>query len=205
MEIIKLSKNAVNEAVKVIKSGGVVICPTDTVYGFLADATNQKAVEKIFKIKKRPRSKPLPIFVKDIKMAKDLAEINARQMKILTLRHGSGQEKYWPGKYTFILKRKKPCELGSHTKLYGIGKETIALRIPKYKFLNYLLKKINKPLAQTSVNISGEPALIKINDIIRKFGMSDIPMLIIDGGDLPKSNPSTIIDLSKDKIKTLRK
>ena len=60
-----------------------MICPTDTVYGLVADATNKKAVEKIFKIKKRPRSKPLAVFVKDIKMAKELAEIDERQEEIL--------------------------------------------------------------------------------------------------------------------------
>ena len=120
-----------NKALLTFKNGGVVICPTDTVYGFLADATNKKAVDKIFKIKKRPKLKPLPIFVKDIKMAKELAEINKEQEKIL--------KKYWPGKYTFILKRKP------NIKLYGVHKNTIAIRIPKYKFLNNLLKKINKP------------------------------------------------------------
>lgn len=194
MEVVKLQK-ALNKATSALLAGKIVICPTDTVYGFLADASNKKAVEKIFKIKKRPRAKPLAVFVRDIKMVKQLAEIDERQEKTL--------KKYWPGKYTFVLKR-KPCEVGSHTKLYGVDKKTIALRIPKFKFLNDLLKKINKPLAQTSVNISGEPPLVKIEDIKEKFGMSDIPMLIIDGGNLPKNKPSAIIDLTKDKIKILR-
>lgn len=196
MKIIKQSPKALNEAVVILQKGGVIICPTDTVYGFLADATNKKAIEKIYKIKKRPRSKPLAVFVKDIKMAKDLAEINDSQMKIL--------KNKWPGKYTFILQRKKPCEVGSHTKLYCVDKKTIALRIPKYKFLNNLLKKINKPLAQTSVNISGEPSLTKIKEIIEKFAGSDPAILIIDGGDLPKSNPSKIVDLTGKVLTRLR-
>ncbi len=199
MEVVRLTQKAVNKAARIIKNGGVVIFPTDTVYGFLADAANKKAVEKIFKLKKRLRSKPLPVFVRDIKMAKELAEINKEQEKILTLRRGSGQARYWPGKYTFVLKRKYG------TKLYGVAKNTIALRIPKYKFLNDLLKKINKPLAQTSVNISGQPPLIKINDILEKFGRKGLPILIINTGDLPKNRPSVIIDLTKDKNKILRK
>ncbi len=205
MEIIKQSKQAQNRAIKTINSGGVVVCPTDTVYGFICDAGNKKAVEKIFKLKKRPRSKPLPVFVKDIKMAKELAEISEEQEKILTLRLRSGQAKYWPGKYTFILKRKKPIELGTRTKLYGVDKNTIAIRIPKYGFLNDLLKKINKPLAQTSVNISGQPPLTKIKDILEYIAVSDTAMLIVDGGDLPKSKPSSIMDLTKNKTKILRK
>ncbi|MEK7658419.1 MAG: L-threonylcarbamoyladenylate synthase [Patescibacteria group bacterium] len=184
--ITKQTPKNLKIAIDMINNGGVVICPTDTVYGFLADAENKKAVEKIFKIKKRPKSKPLAVFVKDLKMAKEIAEIDARQEKIL--------KKHWPGKYTFIL---KTAEDG--LPLFGVDKNTIAIRIPKYKFLQGLLKKINKPLAQTSVNISGKPPLIKISDIIEQFKKYDI--LIIDGGNLKKSKPSKIIDLTnKNKI-----
>jgi len=172
MEIIKLSQRAVNEAVKIIKNGGVVICPTDTVYGFLADAGNKKAVSRIFKIKKRQKAKPLPVFVKDIKMAKEISEISKEQKVIL--------KKSWPGRITFVLKKK--------------NKGTIALRIPKYKPLNDLLKKINKPLVQTSVNISGSPVLKNIKEIVEQFG--DKIDLIIDEGNFPKRKPSKIIDLT---------
>lgn len=210
MEVVKLSKQTLNKAVEAIKEGQVVVFPTDTVYGFLADAGNKKAVDKIYKIKKRPRSKPLAVFVKDSKMAKELAEISEKQMRILV--------KYWlarpkptggggPGKSTFILRRKS-AEDGPLQKLYGVDKNTIALRIPKYKPLNNLLKKINKPLAQTSVNISGKPTLTKINDIInyvKNCGVSDTPQfLIIDGGDLPKRKPSRIIDLTGKVLTRLR-
>jgi L-threonylcarbamoyladenylate synthase len=151
MQIIKKNKN-IKEIVAALKNGAVLVLPTDTVYGLVCDATNKKATEKIFKIKKRPKSKPLPVFVKDIKMAKELAEITKDQEKILN--------KKWPGRYTFVLKRKKG------EKLYGVDKNTIALRIPKYKFLNDLFKKIDKPLVQTSVNISGQPSLNNIKEIV---------------------------------------
>ena len=201
MKVVKLEQKAINKVVEVLKQGGVVVFPTDTVYGFLADAENKKAVEKIFKIKKRPRSKLLPVFIKDLKMAKKLAEIDeptsakasaGKQEKIL--------KKYWPGKYTFILNKKKTA------RLYGVDKDKIALRIPKYKFLNDLLKKINKPLVQTSVNISGQPSLTRISDIIKEFeGQKNKPDLIISAGNLPKVKPSTIIDLTKSDIKIIRK
>lgn len=195
MDFLKNSKGALNKTAEFLMKGGVVVCPTDTVYGFLADASSKKAVEKIYKIKKRPRQKPLAIFVKDLKAAKKLAEINEKQEKIL--------KKKWPGKFTFILKRKK-AENGSPL-LYGLDNKTIAIRIPKNKFLNGLLKKVNRPLAQTSVNISGQSPLIKIKDIIEKFGMSDTPIFIIDAGDLKKAKPSTIIDLTKKNIKITRR
>lgn len=198
MKIIKISKDALDKAILTISNGGVVICPTDTVYGFLADASSKKAVDKIFELKKRLRSKPLPVFVKDIEMAKNIAFIDEKHEKIL--------KKHWPGSYTFIFKRKKMCELGAHKKahlkLFGIDKNTIALRISKHKFLNDLLKKINKPLVQTSVNISGNPALNNIKEIIEEFG--DKVDLIINGGNLPQKKPSKIIDLTTGKGKVLR-
>src|SRR3989344_604284 len=115
--IIKQSPKIINKVTLLLKKGEIVICPTDTVCGFLADATNKKAVEKIYKIKKRPTLKSLPVFVKDLKMAKELAEISKEQEKII--------RKYWPGKYTFILKSKVKSQ---NSKLYGVDKKTIALR-----------------------------------------------------------------------------
>lgn len=192
MEVVKKSQKQLNKAVLALKKGKVIICPTDTVYGFLADGSNKKAVEKIFKIKKRAKSKPLPVFIADFKIAKELAIINIRQEKIL--------RRYWPGKYTFVLNRKPGA------KLFGVDQNTIALRIPKYNFLNDLLKKINIPLVQTSVNISTKPALIRIEDIVKEFeNQKNKPDLIISSGRLPNTKASTIIDLSKYKIKILRK
>lgn len=177
-----------NKAATVLKNGGVVICPTDTVYGFLADASNKKAVEKIYRIKKRPKSKPLSVFVKNIAMANEIAFIDERQTKIL--------KKFWPGKYTFILKRKPGI------KIYGVKRDTIALRIPKHAFLQKLLKKIDRPLVQTSVNISGRRTIDTISGIIKQFGKKQI--LIIDGGDLKSGKASKIIDATKDTINVLR-
>lgn len=193
MKIISIKEeNALKTTAELLRNDGVVVCPTDTVYGFLADALSEKAVDKIFEIKKREKSKPLPVFVRDVEMVKSIASVNAEQEKVLN-------EK-WPGKFTFVLKRRKDA------KLYGVAEDTIALRIPKYKFLNDLLEKINKPLVQTSANISGEPPLERVEEIIEQFkNQKSKPDLIIDEGDLPKSKPSTIIDLTEDDIKILRK
>jgi len=198
MEIIKPSKSALKKTVKVINNRGVVICPTDTVYGFLADARSKGAVGKIYEIKKRPKSKPLPIFVKDMEMAESLALIDGKTAKIL--------RKFWPGKYTFILKlkSKNSKRKSKILKLYGVSKKTIAIRIPKYKFLNDLLEAINRPLVQTSVNISFKKPLKNIKQIAAFFGRSQLVSLIIDGGNLKDSLPSKIIDISKDGLKRLR-
>lgn len=188
MRFYKESPQTLNKVTVFLKEGGVVICPTDTVYGFLADASNKKAVEAIFKVKKRPASKPLSLFVKDIKMANEVALISGEQEEML--------KKSWPGKVTFVLKRK------SKTKLYGLDKDTVALRIPNYKFLNSLLKKVDMPLAQTSVNISGQPVITSINDIVAKFVKTGV--VVVDDGNLKVSELSKVIDLTAEKPVKIR-
>ncbi len=197
MEILKVDqknfKKIINKVTKSIKKGEVIVCPTDTVYGLICDATNEKAVERVFKIKQRPKGKPIPIFVRDLKMAKRLVEIGREREKIL--------KKIWPGKVTAVLKRRK-----EKIKLFGVGKDTIALRIPKYKLINELLKKLNCPLTGTSANISGKPASTKIRTVASQFkNQKFLPDLVLNGGNLRKSLPSTIIDLTKKKPKILRK
>ncbi len=177
MELIKEDKKNIGKVVSALKNGAVLVLPTDTVYGLVCDASNKKAVEKIFKIKKRSKLKPLGIFVKDIKSAKKLVAINKEAENYLK-----------NNKVTVILKYKK---------------KTIGIRIPKYKFLNLILDKFKKPITQTSANISGKPATVKIKNILRQFKNANI--LVVDAGDLPKNKPSAIIDLSAGKIKTLRK
>ena len=189
------ARDAVEKAVEYLERGQVVMCPTDTVYGLLADATNEKAVEKIFEIKKRDKRKAIPIFVKDIKTAKKFALMDKNLEEFL--------DEIWPGKITVALKRKKNCGL---PKLLFGGKKTIGLRIPDYKLIKEILKKINKPLTGTSANISGRTSSTKIKEILEQFKEAEIkPDLVLNGGNLPKSFPSTVVDFSKDKPKIVRK
>lgn len=185
-------KTIVKIMVKSIKQGEVVVCPTDTIYGLLADATNEKAVKKLLKIKKRNTQKPIPIFVKDLKTAKRLAQINKNQEKFL--------RKVWPGKVTTVLKRKNKLP-----KILFAERKTIGLRIPDYKIINQLLFIINRPLTGTSANISGKPPSTKIKEVISQFKNQKFqPDLIIDVGNLPKSKPSIVFDLTIWPPKILR-
>lgn len=197
MKVVKPSERTAAAAAVLLKNGGIVICPTDTVYGFLADAQNKKAVEKIYKIKKRSRSKPLSLFVKDFAMAESLAEINQKQKKYI--------KKHWPGKYTFIL-NKKLYGVGHRTALvlYGVKKESVAIRIPKHPFLQKLLKKVNRPLVQTSVNISAQAPLNSPEQIMTTFGKNKLVGLIITSNKPLKGKSSKIIDLTDDKLTRLR-
>jgi L-threonylcarbamoyladenylate synthase len=194
MKVLKISKNlekAIEEATEFIKKEKVIVCPTDTVYGLIADAKNKRAVNKIFKIKKRKKENPIPIFVKDLKMAKKIAFINKRQEKFL--------KKIWPGKVTVILKAKDK----NFPK--GIIKDgKIGIRIPKHKFLDRLLKKLKMPLAQTSANISGNPTPQNVQGILKEFKDKKFqPDLILDEGKLGKK-PSVVLDLTQEPPKVLR-
>lgn len=177
MEVIKPN---LQKAVDAVKDGKVLVCPTDTVYGLICDADNKKAVEKIYKIKNRPKNKFLPIFVRDIEMAKKLVEINSKQEEFL--------KKVWPGAVTVVIEKKRS-----------------ALRIPNNKFLINLIKRVG-PLAETSANISGEPSTAKIKEVLKYFkGREYQPDLVLDAGDLKPARPSKVIDLTGPKSVILRK
>lgn len=199
MEILKIdSRNTIKKVASLILRGEVLVCPTDTVYGLLADASNQEAVEKLFKIKRRKKAKPIPVFVRDIKMAKRLAEISPKQEKFL--------RKVWPGKVTVVLRRSKDCKLPEI--LFGKEKKTktIGLRIPDYPLISQLLEKVKRPLTGTSANISGLPPSTKIKDIIKQFQDKKFqPALILNTGNLKPAKPSKVVDLTGKKPKVLRK
>ena len=181
----------ISQVVKAIKQGKAVVCPTDTIYGLIADATSEEAIKRVLRIKKRQDKKPIPVFVKDVAMAKRLALINEKQEKFLT--------KVWPGKVTVIFRLKKDCNLPK------IFTGTIGLRIPDYRLIKVLLEKLDRPLIGTSANISGRPGSTKIKEVLSQFeGQKNHPDLFVDAGNLELNKPSTIIDLTKSKVKILR-
>lgn len=187
MKIIQADKKNIKEITAALENGAVLVLATDTVYGLVCDALNAKAVEKIFEIKKRDRQKPLGVFVKNLESAKEIAVVKKEHENFLN-----------DNKITSIL----PAKNKSLSPLV-YKNNTIGVRIPKYEFLNLVLNEFNKPIAQTSANISGEQASNKISDIIFQFKNEDI--LVIDSGDLPDCQASAIMDLTNNGIKIIRK
>ncbi len=178
MEIIKPD---IKKAAKALKEGKVLICPTDTVYGLVCDYGNKKALERLFKIKKREKEKQVPVFVKDVEYAKKLVKVDKRQEELL--------KKVWPGQVTAVLKGKKGGTLG--------------LRIPKYEFINELLKETSLPLTGTSANVSGNAPSTRFKEVVSQF--EDLkPDMAFDAGNLKESEPSTVIDLTICPPKILR-
>ncbi|MDO8577360.1 MAG: L-threonylcarbamoyladenylate synthase [Candidatus Wildermuthbacteria bacterium] len=183
MQIWKIDISTARKAASALKKGKVLVCPTDTVYGLVADATNKQAIRKVFQIKQRSPNKPLPLFVRDMRMAKKHARISKEQELFL--------KKVWPGKITAVLKAKE--------------KGTIGLRIPKHHFITKLLQIFAQPLTGTSANTAGLKPARSLEEILSQFEKrKHQPDIVVDGGKLPFSKPSKVIDLTSDKKKILR-
>ncbi|MCP6726844.1 MAG: L-threonylcarbamoyladenylate synthase [Patescibacteria group bacterium] len=181
MDTWKIKETNVDSVVVALQQGKVIICPTDTVYGLVADATNKEAVERIFTIKGREPGKAFPIFVRDIEMAKEFGVVDSSQESFM--------KKYWPGKVTVIVRSR-----GVLPDVTGTT-EKIGMRIPGYPFLQEILKKIDIPLIGTSANLSGNPPILSGQKVIAEFaGRKYTPDVVYDAGDLTSSPPSSVVD-----------
>ncbi len=177
-EIVKITaRGAVGKVVAVLKKGGVAVLPTETMYGLAADATNEKAVARIFKIKRRKESKQLLVIVGNLKMAKEWFHFS---------RHAAILSRFFPAPLTLVVETKKKLAPSLSSS------NSIAFRVPAHSFCREVSKKLGKPITATSANISGELAIFSFKTIVQLFG--DEVDLIIDAGTLPRSKPSTIVN-----------
>ena len=188
-KIKKYSKNTIQLASRSLLNGSTIILPTDTVYGIAALAGNKKAVEKIFKIKKRPKSLPLIIFVKSIKDAAKIAEFSPLDAVLA--------KKLWPGPLTLILRKKKSKIYNGDKRLSKIG-----IRIPKNKTVLALLNKLKKPLATTSANLHKEKNTKKI-DNLNILENKNIE-IAISANEKMSFKESTLLETSKKEVKIIR-
>ena len=188
-KIIKYSKNSIRLLKQSLDDGNIIAVPTDTVYGLIADAYNEKAVNKIFKTKLRPKKLPLIIFVSSIEEAKKIGHFS-KYDELLA-------KAFWPGDLTLIVKRK------SNKIFYGHkSSTTVGIRIPNHKALLNLLIETRKPLASTSANShkGKTPKNIKELDIISN---KEITYALVSNHKIAGSE-STIVSLINDKINILR-
>ncbi len=179
------TQDLISKAAKIIKSGGLVIHPTDTCYGLAANALDPLAVKKIYRLKGRDFNKPLIICVRDLKMAKDLVRFNPTAEKLF--------RKFLPGPLTLVLP----------SKLHPGQKD--AIRLPNHPVTLALSKTCSVPYTTTSANLSGKPNPYSLAEVFGQFSHEAIRQLfILDAGPLPPTPPSTVIDVSGGKIKILR-
>lgn len=187
-----MNSRYLKKIITILGKGGVIATPTDTVYGLLADATNSEAIEKIYRIKGREGEKALPIFVENMEAAKEIVYISPEQESFLA--------QVWPGKVSAVIPLKEGAPLATN----AIQKNrTVALRVPSHPLLLKILRAYKKPLTGTSANRSGQPNCLDI-DSIKKQLAEHLPDFIIEGGVLPESQPSTIVNFTLNPPRIIR-
>lgn len=193
MKIIKTSldkfdETVINEAIKVLANGGVVLYPTDTVYGLGANIFDNRAVKRVFDIKERSYVKPLSILVSDVRAIDVVAKVSLSQKEIIN--------SYLPGPYTFILNKRKAVP-----RLVTGGLSNVGVRVPDCKLACNLANIF--PITTTSANLSDDEMLSRPDEILNQLNQE--VDLVIDVGELKSNKASSIIDLSGFKPKILRK
>ena len=187
---------AVNENIEaagaILRAGGVVAFPTDTVYGLGAIFSDAEAVRKIFRAKGRPENKPLSILVSDEKQVQLLAEtVSCEAEKLM--------KEFWPGALTLIFRKKQSAGIPDEV---TAGGDTIGVRMPDSEIAVRVIREAGLPLAAPSANLSGQRSASNAEEVIGDLnGRID---LIIDGGDCPVGISSTVLDVSGEKIRILR-
>jgi L-threonylcarbamoyladenylate synthase len=200
MEILKLNlskkeswSKVIEKATTVLEHGGLVIYPTETVYGVGVDAANQEAVKKLLRYKSRREGKPMSIAVTDQKMAENYVEINQQAQKFY--------QNFLPGPYTIVSKSKGQVAKGVSSEFASLG-----IRIPDCALTLEIIKKLGRAITSTSANASGKKRPYTIDDILSQLSEKQKSLidLVIDVGELAKNEPSTVIDTTLSTPITLR-
>ncbi len=177
-------KTRINKCITQLnEEGSVLLLPTETVYGLMCLWSDDIARNKIYKIKQRDTKKPFQMLISNIEMLKSYNVILCDKAKQII-------EEFCPGPITIILST--------------TGGDTIGFRMPQHKFMLNLIQKLNKPLAATSANISGEQPILTVNEATASFAENQ-PDLIIDDGPIKNTaKASTVIQIINNEIKVLR-
>jgi L-threonylcarbamoyladenylate synthase len=177
-------------AISILKGGGLVAFPTDTVYGLGALASNVEAIKRIYEVKQRPLSKAMPLLLSDYTEAEGVVVHISDIARLL-------MQKFWPGALTLVFK--KAAWLPA---IVTAGGDTVALRVPNHQVAIALIKGVGMPLVGTSANKSGLNSPITAGEVKTQLG--DKIDLIIDGGTSSLSIESTIVDVTFEPPRILR-
>ena len=185
-KVIKLNPNfpeesLIDEAAKVLKNGGLVVFPTETVYGIAANVSNKDTVDRLYEIKKRPRDKPFSVHIADFDSLKQLGIVFSKDAERVAKR-------FWPGPLTLVA--------------FNDKKEKIGLRMPDNRIAFLLIKKAGVSVIAPSANLSGSKAPVSVEEAISEMdGYVDI---ILDGGRARIGMESTVMDVTEKPFKILR-
>ena len=187
--VLEAGPEAIRRAAEVVAGGGLLIYPTDTVYGLGCDPFNEEAVRRVFEVKGRG-DKPLPVLASSLEKAKRIAFFRPLALRIA--------KAFWPGPLTLVLPRKP-----SLPDVVVCGAPSVGVRVPGHEFALELIEACGGLLVGTSANKSGRPAPRTAQEAIAELG--DLVDLVVDAGPSPLGRPSTIVDLtSPQDIRVIR-
>ena len=185
-----VSRREIEKGVEILRKGGVIAFPTDTVYGLGADVFNFAAVERIYEIKNRPKHQQFPLLIANAEQLTILAESIPEITWFLARR-------FWPGGLTLVLSKKDSLPA------YLASGPTIAVRVPNHPVCLALIEGLGNPITGTSANTSGQPAALAVEEVGQQLeGKVD---LIIDGSECPGGKESTIVDTTHEPPRILRR
>lgn len=184
---VNCDDEGIEQASKIIEDGGIVVFPTDTVYGIGCNPYNKESAKKVYEIKSRDFTKPFPVLVYSKEIASQIAEFDEISEKLV--------EKFWPGQLTILLKLKDE-KLKESLNL----SDKIALRVPNHKCTLALLEKCHY-LIGTSANVSGQPSFFDPAECIKSVENYDV---FVDGGTITSKGESSIIQIEDGEIKIIR-
>ena len=185
-----INEGQIQLAVDALKKSGLVAYPTDTVYGLGASMKASQAIERIYQVKQRPRSLPLPLLLANISQIAEVAD-SVPEVAWKLAQH------FLPGGLTLILFKSSLVPEA----ITGGGR-TVAVRIPAHPVTLALIRELGAPIIGTSANLSGRPSPVTAQEVAEQLG--DKIDLIIDGGGCPQGIESTIVDVTGQSIKILR-
>ncbi|MCX6169331.1 MAG: L-threonylcarbamoyladenylate synthase [Ignavibacteriales bacterium] len=190
MNLIKANKESIRQAAEIIKNGGLVAFPTETVYGLGADGLNPIAVAKIFEVKKRPAFNPLILHIADKNWLKKFSNIQNEKVDRLI-------NKFWPGPLTLVLPKTEIVP-----DIVTSGNPTVAVRMPNHPVALKLIEASGTPIAAPSANKFGHLSPTEASHVAKYLG--DKVDMILDGGKCSVGVESTIIQLHENEIYLLR-
>ncbi len=179
-------EQTVERAAAILRRGGIVAFPTETVYGVGADATNDKAVAKVYALKRRPLNNPLIVHCLTREHAEAFADFDDKAHELA--------EVFWPGPLTIVLRYRDNSEI---SQIATAGLPTVGVRCPSHPIAQELLDAADRPIAAPSANMSGRVSTTSANDVRAEFGTRIDE--IVDGGPCKIGVESTIVDLSDDR------
>ncbi len=183
MKLVESTAETVSEAARLIRDGGLVAFPTETVYGLGGDATNERAVAAIFEAKGRPQFNPLISHVLDVAEARRLVQWSDTADKLAA--------RFWPGPLTLVLPRTKDSPIAL---LASAGLDTVAIRAPVHPVAQALIRAAGRPIAAPSANRSGAISPTRAEHVVESLG--ERVKMILDGGPCLVGVESTVLDLT---------